>query len=66
MPEGPEGYGMFDFNHLRQFYTLTAQAKENDQLAIQQTMQDQKKIMAEKIQEYEIRESQQEGERQEI
>lgn len=22
-PEGTEGYGMFDYNHLRQFYILT-------------------------------------------
>ena len=40
MPEGPEGYGMFDFNHLRQFFTLAAQAKENEQLSLVQTMQD--------------------------
>lgn len=23
MPDGPEGYGMFDFNHLKQFWTMT-------------------------------------------
>lgn len=23
MPEGPEGYGQFEYNHLRQFYNLT-------------------------------------------
>ena len=44
MPEGAEGYGMFDFNHLRQFWTLTAQTKENDELALQQSMEEQKKL----------------------
>jgi predicted transcriptional regulator len=58
MPEGAEGYGMFDINHLRQFFTLTAQSKENEQLSLVQTMQDQKKILADKIGEYEERETQ--------
>lgn len=58
MPEGAEGYGMFDFNHLRQFWTLTAQTKENDDLALHQTMEEQKKLLVEKIQEYEAKEQQ--------
>lgn len=53
MPEGSEGFGMFDFNHLRQFWTLTKQNQENEHLAMLETMQDQKKIMAQKILEYE-------------
>ena len=34
MPDGQEGYGMFDYNHIRQFWTLTKQNKENEHLAI--------------------------------
>ena len=47
---------MFDINHLRQFYTLSQQSKENENLLIVQTMQDQKAIMADKIAQYELRE----------
>ena len=60
MPEGSEGYGMFDVNHLRQFWTLTSQSKENEQLAMIQGMQDSKKQLADKITEYEIKESERE------
>ena len=60
MPEGAEGYGMFDFNHLRQFWTLTAQNKENDDLALQQSMEEQKKLLAQKISECELKEEQRE------
>jgi len=34
MPEGPDGYGMFDINHLRQFWTLNQKAKENEHLSL--------------------------------
>jgi len=40
MPEGSDGYGMFDYNHLRQFYTLMKQNVENEQLGQLQAMQD--------------------------
>ena len=53
MPQGQEGYGMFDYNHLRQFWTLTKQNKENESLSILQTMQDEKKFLTDKIQDYE-------------
>ena len=49
MPQGQEGYGMFDYNHLRQFWTLTKQNKENESLSILQTMQDEKKFLTDKI-----------------
>ena len=38
MPEGQEGYGMFDYNHLRQFYLMTQQAKETEHLNTLQAM----------------------------
>ena len=50
MPDGNEGYGMFDFNHLRQFWTLLKQNKENEQLGMMQAMQDEKKFLTDKIQ----------------
>ena len=53
MPEGQEGYGMFDYNHIRQFWTLTQQNKENEHLAILQAMQDEKKLFCDRIQELE-------------
>lgn len=53
MPEGSEGYGMFDYNHIRQFWTLTQQNKENEHLAIMQAMQDEKKLLADRIKELE-------------
>ena len=34
MPEGPDCYGMFDINHLRQFWTLNQKAKENEHLSL--------------------------------
>jgi len=57
MPEGPEGYGMFDVNHLRQFWSLTSQQKENEHLSLIQNLQDQKKQLGQKITEYELTES---------
>ena len=53
MPEGPDGYGQFDYNHIRQFWMLTKKNQENENMAIIEAMQDQKKILAQKIQEYE-------------
>ena len=53
MPEGSEGYGMFDYNHIRQFWTLTQQNKENEHLAIMQAMQDEKKLLCDRIKELE-------------
>ena len=34
MPEGPEGYGMFDYNHLRQFWTMTKQNQELEHISV--------------------------------
>ena len=53
MPEGPDGYGQFDYNHVRQFWMLTKKNQENEHMAIIEAMQDQKKILAAKIQDYE-------------
>ena len=53
MPNGEQGYGLFDYNHIRQFWTLTQQNKENEHLAIMQAMQDEKKMLLDKIKELE-------------
>ena len=53
MPEGNEGYGMFDFNHIRQFWNLMKQKKDNEQLGMMQAMQDEKKFLTDKIQQQE-------------
>jgi hypothetical protein len=46
MPEGQEGYGQFDYNHVRQFWMLLKKNQENDHMTIIEAMQDQKKILA--------------------
>lgn len=46
MPEGPDGYGMFDFDHIKQFWMLTKQSSENENISIMENMQDQKKLLA--------------------
>lgn len=53
MPEGAAGYGMLDFNHLRQFWTLNQQTVDNKHLFEIQAIQDKNKILNEKIKEYE-------------
>lgn len=53
MPEGQEGYGLYDYNHLRQFWTLTKQNQDNEHLSVIQNLQDQKKILDDKIKNYE-------------
>ena len=53
MPNGEQGYGLFDYNHIRQFWTLTQQNKENEHLAIMQAMQDEKKMLLDRIKELE-------------
>ena len=38
MPEGQEGYGMFDFSHLKMFWTLVQKKTENSHLSEVQNM----------------------------
>lgn len=43
---------MFDYNHLRQFWTLTKQNQDNEHLSVIQNLQDQKKMLDDKIKQY--------------
>jgi hypothetical protein len=54
MPEGPEGYGQFDYNHLRQFYNLTQQTKDSEHLAQLELMQQNKTMLTDKIRNFEM------------
>ena len=38
MAEGPDGYGQFDYNHVRQFWMLTKKNQENEHMAIIEAM----------------------------
>jgi hypothetical protein len=57
MPDGPEGYGLFDVNHLRQFWMLTQQSKENEQLTIVQGLKDLNKKLEEQLRNLEQKDS---------
>ena len=41
MPEGQEGFGMLDYNHLRQFWTLEQQKRDNENMSIVMGLQEQ-------------------------
>lgn len=53
MPEGAAGYGMLDYNHLRQFWTLNQQTVDNKHLFEVQSLQDKIKDLTSKLQENE-------------
>lgn len=53
MPEGAQGFGMLDYNHLRQFWTLNQQTIDNKHLFEVQGLQDKIKSLNERISDYE-------------
>ncbi len=66
MPEGPDGFGMLDLNHLNEFWVMTKKNQENEHLVIVESLQEQKKMRAQRIQDYESNQNQSERAQSEI
>mmetsp|Transcript_40661 Transcript_40661/g.62004 ORF Transcript_40661/g.62004 Transcript_40661/m.62004 type:complete len:215 (+) Transcript_40661:16-660(+) len=66
MPEGPDGFGMLDLNHLNEFWVMTKKNQENEHLVIVESLQEQKKMLAQRIQDYESNQNQSERVQTEI
>jgi CRISPR-associated protein Cas8b1/Cst1 subtype I-B len=58
MPEGPQGYGMLDYNSLRQFWSIHQQNRDNEKLQILGAIQEEKKILTEKLRASQTRQNQ--------
>ena len=44
-PQGPEGYGLLDYNHIRQFYQLQMQNRETEHKTLIDALQEEKKML---------------------